>query len=210
MNLRTKLNKEANRSHSSSSSESGESKRGRKKDGNYQSPDEKNLAKRKQRYEERSSSEESKTSKNAGKVLAEKKRDSKAAQKLQTGAARNKSTKNIAGLIKTLTRDIEEGEEFTKRKKDMLSPSQPLHNILFEGYNEFMGQGELEKLKKQQITEAHIDEAHKMKFIIKPAKLKELGIDKTHDEVILTPNDFRVLLLKCKEDEFLKVPFYEF
>ena len=92
----------------------------------------------------------------------------------------------------------------------MLSPSQPLHNILFEGYNEFMGQGELEKLKKQQITEAHIDEAHKLKFIIKAAKLKELGIDKTHDEVILTPNDFRALLLKCKEDEFLKVPFYEF
>ena len=53
-----------------------------------------------------------------------------------------------------------------------MSDNKDLHNSLFEGYNEFMGQGDFERLKKQIITEDHIDEAHKMDFMIKQAKVK--------------------------------------
>ena len=69
--------------------------------------------------------------------------------------------------------------------------------MLYEDYIKFLGEGELEKLKKQTITDKHVEEAHKMNFIIKPAKLKHLGKMIEHDEVILTPNDFRAKLAKC-------------
>jgi hypothetical protein len=88
---------------------------------------------------------------------------------------------------------MEKGDDFMERKKNLMEDNAATFDLLFKGFEKFMQPKDLEKLKKQQIDDVHIDEAHKANFLIKPGDVNKKKPDEI-DEVVLTPNDFLALI----------------